>query len=332
MSTPTLDREAIEAPSAETIAKSGFGQPLDPLLKMALTGEADEDLDLPNLGDEVPPEEPLPTDETPAETETETATEQPKERPSKENFIPQSRLNEVVAEREAAILAQQTLQAELDAERQGAPIKLANTDGKFNAIFQVDKLEETVATEESKIQAWIDVATDNREGGLIKTPDGQTKEYTREQISDLLANNRGLLRNLKTEYAQAKGRISQDESTIAQAREKFPYLFDPSKPEYAEALRIKRENPEIVLRPGWRLRIGEIIEGRKAITGRTVAKVIPKAGQPGNRKQPSAPPLPTNPGADRGREQPKTFHKMSDQDRGEMLMNSAKGSSLWKNL
>lgn len=107
---------------------------------------------------------------------------------------------------------------------------------------------------------WAEDALDSEgiENGYVYQ--GQT--FSKSQIKEIRRNATRILE----EFAPARSRFLEQKSQVAQkAVESFPFLKDRNSPDYVLAQQIRREFPELSLRPNGDLIVAEIVKGRRAI-------------------------------------------------------------------
>lgn len=110
------------------------------------------------------------------------------------------------------------------------------------------------------------------------------KEYT---VEDIKAIQRTATETLNKAIPARQAFLQQRQTLVAQARQKFPELFDKSKPEYQQAEFVRRQTPQILSIPNHELLIGYALRGLKAEAAEQEAAAKAKQAKPAEAKPPS---------------------------------------------
>lgn len=118
-------------------------------------------------------------------------------------------------------------------------------------------------------------------GNLTLSVNGKTVKY-----SDI-EYQRKAITSVPSAIDARRGFLQQRQTLVAQARQKFPELFDKSKPEYQQAEFVRRQTPQILSIPNHELLIGYALRGLKAEAAEQEAAAKAKQAKPAEAKPPS---------------------------------------------
>ncbi len=110
------------------------------------------------------------------------------------------------------------------------------------------------------------------------------KEYS---VDDIKAIQRTAAETISKAIPARQAFLQQRQTLVAQARQKFPELFDKTKPEYQQAEFVRRQTPQILSIPNHELLIGYALRGLKAEAAEQEAAAKAKQAKPAEAKPPS---------------------------------------------
>ena len=154
--------------------------------------------------------------------------------------------------------------------------------------FRHLKTAEEVQREELKTESVMDWCEDHMEGSLVSNSDGTESEYTAEDVREIRKKAR---RALSRQLPAQREWINEHNAAEPYANESFTWWKDKASSEYQAAVAVMKEFPEVQRFSGFKISIGDMIEGMKlrlnkqqAAKGKGKKKAPPKAPE-----QPSAP-------------------------------------------
>lgn len=120
----------------------------------------------------------------------------------------------------------------------------------------------------------------------FESEDGQTK-FTAAEIQDRLEQVEEVL---ESKIPKAKAGMGRRKEADDKARKAFPAMFDPTSADAVEAEGLLKMVPELRRVPEYRILIGAMLEGFRALKKRAPAKQpAPAIPIPGNKPSPSIP-------------------------------------------
>ena len=174
---------------------------------------------------------------------------------------------------------------------QGSPAVEESSGSKFENLSSVDEYNKARdASEQAK--RWAMDALDSEEDSFSVTmPNGETEEISRAEVERIYRKADYTLTHVLPKEAE---KLNQKTQLDQYADEVYPWLKDKDSTEFKEALEIARQFPELQSNPGFRLAVGDLIEGQKMRKGKAKQSQVkrPKIAPPQPTK--SATPAPVN--------------------------------------
>ena len=151
------------------------------------------------------------------------------------------------------------------------------------------KTVKDVRDAELTAESILDWADDHPDGALVVEKDGTESEWTAEDVREIRKKARKSLRRLLPEQREW---ITEHDATQSYVEDAFPWWKDKTTSEYQAAVQVMKEFPEVMRFSGFKVSIGDMVEGMKlrinkqqaAAKGKGKKKAPPKAPE-----QPSAP-------------------------------------------
>lgn len=124
-------------------------------------------------------------------------------------------------------------------------------------VLSIEDLNQKIAHARS-VKRW---ALENLSGGTVKNDKGEDVEVSPEDVRRHLA----VADELLTEHAPRRVQYLRElNAHEAEARKTYPELFDPQSEQFAEAVQILKQFPELMRFPDWKLTAGDFITARRA--------------------------------------------------------------------
>lgn len=190
--------------------------------------------------------------------------------------------DEKIAELEAKLTEAQERASDTPKESVPSP---PPDDNPFRAL----KTLKAVRHEELNAENILEWCDDNLEGAVVSTAEGET-EYTAEEVRSI---RRKASKALRRHLPEQKDWIAAHAATEPYIDAEFPWWKDKSTAEYQAAVQVMKEFPEIQRFPGYKVSIGDLVEGMKTRMAREAnGKKGKKGGKVSPAKAPEQPILP----------------------------------------
>lgn len=156
-----------------------------------------------------------------------------------------------------------------------------------------------IAGKIANIEAAIEWAEQNPDGGAFKGVDGKTMDFTAEQVANILRKGPRELGRLEAARQVQLEAVKAQESEVQRAsvetaKAAYSWLSDKDSEEYRMAAEIARNAPYVTQHPEWLLWVSDAVAGRRARESRAATSAQPKA-----RSAPPKIPPPTGAAAPR---------------------------------
>tara|TARA_Y100000590_G_scaffold87854_3_gene98584 strand:+ start:815 stop:1738 length:924 start_codon:yes stop_codon:yes gene_type:complete len=210
----------------------------------------------------------------------------------------QKRIDKLTAQKKA--LAEEKdkaisdLRQEIDELRASKESPDPKVDDPSNPYRHLQDLE-TIRREELNAETVLDWCDDHPDGAVVHE-DGNEREYSVEDIREIRKRAR---KALNRQLPEQRKWVEDYAATEPYVEANFPWWADKATAEYQAARQIMKEFPEVMRFPGYKVSVGDIVEGMKVRMARQEekAKGRKKAAPPKAPEQPVAPvaePAPVN--------------------------------------
>ena len=165
------------------------------------------------------------------------------------------------------------LETQLAEAREAADAKPgARVTGDASNPLAFAETEDDIARYEAGIEAFEDWAADHADGYEPSEAEAAqgAQALTANEVRQKL---RLVQRNAAKFVSQARAALAKRGEAETEAKKLIPAFFDAKTPEYQAARTLLREQPELKRFPDYRLRIAEIVLGRKALADLRAAGV-----------------------------------------------------------